>query len=106
MPIAVIENGKNQGLLADGTGSKIHHSLSLSFLLPHPILSADVILQEFVQNQERLKPTEEKNEEERVKVEELRGSPMVVGTLEEVSDTHTHTEGERGRRRRHFYFFE
>ena len=42
--------------------------------------------QEFVQNQERLKPTEEKNEEERVKVEELRGSPMSVGTLEEIID--------------------
>jgi hypothetical protein len=92
-------------LLMEQVRKSIILSPSLSLLLPHSILSADVILQEFVQNQERLKPTEEKNEEERVKVEELRGSPMVVGTLEEVSDTHTHTEGERGRRRRHFYFF-
>ena len=49
-----------------------------------------------MQNQERLKPTEEKNEEERVKVEELRGTPMGVGTLEEVrthppSQIHTRT---------------
>jgi 26S proteasome regulatory subunit T2 len=45
--------------------------------------------EEFVQNQERLKPEstrEEKNEEERTKVDDLRGSPMAVGTLEEIID--------------------
>eukprot|EP00008_Paramoeba_atlantica_P004559 CAMPEP_0201487696 /NCGR_PEP_ID=MMETSP0151_2-20130828/15168_1 /ASSEMBLY_ACC=CAM_ASM_000257 /TAXON_ID=200890 /ORGANISM="Paramoeba atlantica, Strain 621/1 / CCAP 1560/9" /LENGTH=444 /DNA_ID=CAMNT_0047872819 /DNA_START=107 /DNA_END=1441 /DNA_ORIENTATION=- len=42
--------------------------------------------QEFVQNQERLKPTEEKAEEERSKVEDLRSTPMGVGSLEEVID--------------------
>ena len=40
--------------------------------------------EEFVQNQERLRPTEEKAEEERSKVEELRSTPMGVGSLEEV----------------------
>lgn len=45
--------------------------------------------EEFIQNQERLKPQEERHEEERTKVEELRGTPMAVGTLEEViDDTH------------------
>ncbi|KNC87310.1 26S protease regulatory subunit 4 [Sphaeroforma arctica JP610] len=42
--------------------------------------------QEFIQNQERLKPQQEKNEEERAKVDELRGTPMGVGTLEEIID--------------------
>jgi len=42
--------------------------------------------EEFIQNQERLKPQEEKNAEERMKVDELRGSPMSVGTLEEIID--------------------
>lgn len=42
--------------------------------------------EEFVQNQERLKPQEEKEQEERTKVDDLRGSPMSVGTLEEIID--------------------
>jgi len=42
--------------------------------------------EEFIQNQERLKPTEEKTQEERTKVDELRGTPMGVGTLEEIID--------------------
>ncbi|KAI8825608.1 P-loop containing nucleoside triphosphate hydrolase protein [Fimicolochytrium jonesii] len=42
--------------------------------------------EEFVQNQERLKPQEEKNQEERTKVDSLRGSPMHVGSLEEIID--------------------
>merc|ERR1719431_1801076 len=37
-------------------------------------------------NQERLKPQEEKQEEERSRVDDLRGSPMSVGTLEEIID--------------------
>eukprot|EP01134_Creolimax_fragrantissima_P007480 CFRG7480T1 len=41
---------------------------------------------EFIQNQERLKPQQEKNEEERMKVDELRGTPMGVGNLEEIID--------------------
>ncbi|KAJ3338196.1 ATPase of 26S proteasome regulatory subunit 4 [Gonapodya sp. JEL0774] len=42
--------------------------------------------EEFVQNQERLKPQEEKHQEERSKVDDLRGSPMNVGNLEEIID--------------------
>ncbi|KAI3997262.1 hypothetical protein MKX01_009106 [Papaver californicum] len=42
--------------------------------------------EEFVNNQESLKPQEDKNEEDRSKVDELRGSPMSVGTLEEFVD--------------------
>merc|ERR1711962_1977001 len=40
----------------------------------------------FIRNQERLKPQEEKNEEERSKVDDLRGTPMSVGNLEEIID--------------------
>ncbi|KAF8947137.1 ATPase of 26S proteasome regulatory subunit 4 [Haplosporangium gracile] len=42
--------------------------------------------EEFVVNQERLKPQEEKAQEERSKVDDLRGTPMSVGTLEEIID--------------------
>ncbi|KAG9003948.1 ATPase of 26S proteasome regulatory subunit 4 [Tulasnella sp. 427] len=45
--------------------------------------------EEFVVNQERLKPEsarEDKNEEERTRVDDLRGNPMTVGTLEEIID--------------------
>eukprot|EP01066_Platyproteum_vivax_P016812 Platyproteum_vivax@DN7230_c0_g1_i1.p1 len=45
-----------------------------------------LIEEEYIENQERLKPLEEKNEEERVKVDDLRGSPMSVGSLEEIID--------------------
>jgi 26S proteasome regulatory subunit T2 len=37
-------------------------------------------------NRERLKPKEEKAERERSEVDDLRGSPMGVGTLEEIID--------------------
>lgn len=42
--------------------------------------------EELIENQGRLKPQEQKNEEERSKVDELRGTPMAVGTLEEIID--------------------
>jgi 26S proteasome regulatory subunit T2 len=42
--------------------------------------------EEFVMNQERLKPTTEKQEEERTKVDDIRGSPMAVGNLDEIID--------------------
>jgi len=42
--------------------------------------------QEFIQNQEQHKPQEEKAQEERSKVDELRGTPMDVGTLDEIID--------------------
>jgi 26S proteasome regulatory subunit T2 len=45
--------------------------------------------EEFIQNQERLKPEstrEEKNEDELSQVDALRGTPLAVGTLEEIID--------------------
>ncbi|RWR82609.1 AAA+ ATPase domain-containing protein [Cinnamomum micranthum f. kanehirae] len=42
--------------------------------------------EEFVSAQERLKPQEDRTEEDRSKVDDLRGSPMSVGSLEELID--------------------
>jgi hypothetical protein len=42
--------------------------------------------EEFVVGQERLKPQEDKNEEDQSKVDDPRGSPMSVGNLEEIID--------------------
>jgi 26S proteasome regulatory subunit T2 len=42
--------------------------------------------QEFIQNQEAKKPREEQHDNDRAKVDELRGNPMSVGTLEEMID--------------------
>uniref|UniRef100_A0A673YNA9 Proteasome 26S subunit, ATPase 1 n=1 Tax=Salmo trutta TaxID=8032 RepID=A0A673YNA9_SALTR len=42
--------------------------------------------EEFIRNQEQMKPLEEKQEEERSKVDDLRGTPMSVGNLEEIID--------------------
>lgn len=45
-----------------------------------------LIEEEFLTNQESVKPREEKEAEEISKVDELRGTPMGVGTLEEIID--------------------
>lgn len=42
--------------------------------------------EEFVMNQDRLKPKDDRDAEERTRVDDLRGSPMAVGTLEEIID--------------------
>jgi hypothetical protein len=42
--------------------------------------------EEFVTAQERLRPQEDKAEEDRSKVDDLRGTPMSVGSLEEIID--------------------
>lgn len=45
-----------------------------------------LIEEEFLQSQEVVRPREEKEKEEISKVDELRGTPMGVGTLEEIID--------------------
>lgn len=42
--------------------------------------------EEFVQNQEQLRPREDRYQDERNMVDALRGTPMGVGTLEEIID--------------------
>eukprot|EP01091_Cochliopodium_minus_P000315 TRINITY_DN10313_c1_g1_i1.p1 TRINITY_DN10313_c1_g1~~TRINITY_DN10313_c1_g1_i1.p1 ORF type:complete len:442 (+),score=157.58 TRINITY_DN10313_c1_g1_i1:39-1364(+) len=63
-----------------------HTKCKLRMLKLNRIKDFLLLEEEFIQNQERLRPQEEKAEEERNKVEELRGTPMQVGTLEEIID--------------------
>lgn len=42
--------------------------------------------QEFIKNQELLKPSDQNKEVERNKVDKIRGSPLTVGNLEEIID--------------------
>lgn len=63
-----------------------HTKCKLRLLKLNRVKDYLLLEQEFIVNQQRLKPQVEKNEEEREKVDELRGTPMVVGTLEEIID--------------------
>ena len=42
--------------------------------------------QEFITNQELRKPREEQDESDQAKVDDIRGTPLSVGTLEELID--------------------
>lgn len=55
--------------------------------------------QEFIENQEKIKPQDgEKNvDEDRSKVDEIRGTPLSIGTLEEfVDENHAIVSGSMG----------
>jgi len=83
--------GKRRKKGPSGTGSRLpavtpHANCKLRLLKLERIKDYLLMEEEFLKNQERLKPQEEKNAEERTKVDELRGSPMNVGTLEEIID--------------------
>eukprot|EP01115_Flamella_aegyptia_P006927 TRINITY_DN28717_c0_g1_i1.p1 TRINITY_DN28717_c0_g1~~TRINITY_DN28717_c0_g1_i1.p1 ORF type:complete len:451 (-),score=185.47 TRINITY_DN28717_c0_g1_i1:82-1434(-) len=68
---------------------KPHTRCKLRLLKLERIKDYLLMEEEFIRNQERLKPTEEKTQEERSKVDDIRGSPMGVGNLEEIiDDTH------------------
>merc|ERR1719272_697252 len=56
-------------------------------LLKHERIKDYLMMEEeFIQEQNSLKPKEERDTEERSKLEDLRGSPMDVGSLEEFID--------------------
>merc|ERR1719460_2698826 len=59
-------------------------------LLKHERIKDYLMMEEeFIQEQQRLKPKEEKDNEEKSKLDDLRGSPMDVGSLEEfIDDNH------------------
>ncbi|KAL0601538.1 26S proteasome regulatory subunit 4 [Plecturocebus cupreus] len=62
-----------------------------AILLPQPLGIKDYLFmeEEFIRNQEQMKPLEEEQEEERSKVDDLRGTLISVGTLEEIiNDKH------------------
>jgi len=63
-----------------------HTKCRLRLLKQERIKDYLLMEEEFIRNQERLQPQEEKIEEERSKVDDLRGTPMSVGTLEEIID--------------------
>merc|ERR1711970_1038224 len=63
-----------------------HTKCKLRLLKQKRIKDYLLMEEEFIRNQDRLKPQDEKDEEERSKVDELRGRPMAVGCLEEVID--------------------
>lgn len=79
---------KNKGIAATNKLPAVtpHRNCRLKLLKLDRIKDFLLMEEEFIQNQERLKPQEEKQEEERSKVDELRGSPMSVGSLEEIID--------------------
>ena len=77
--------------VGDGAASRLpevnpHTKCKLRLLKLNRVHDYLILEQEFIQNQQLLKPQEEKNEEEREKVDDLRGTPMTVGTLEEIID--------------------
>merc|ERR1712087_826242 len=63
-----------------------HTKCRLRLLKQERIKDYLLMEEEFIRNQERLKPQDEKNEEERSKVDDVRGTPMSVGNLEEIID--------------------
>lgn len=63
-----------------------HTRCRLKLLRQERIKDYLLMEEEFIKNQERLRPQEERQEEERSKVDDLRGTPMAVGTLEEIID--------------------
>merc|ERR1719247_882529 len=56
-------------------------------LLKHERIKDYLMMEEeFIQEQQRLKPKEERDSEEKSKLDDIRGSPMDVGSLEEFID--------------------
>eukprot|EP00823_Brevimastigomonas_motovehiculus_P006173 TRINITY_DN4996_c0_g1_i1.p1 TRINITY_DN4996_c0_g1~~TRINITY_DN4996_c0_g1_i1.p1 ORF type:complete len:477 (-),score=121.17 TRINITY_DN4996_c0_g1_i1:112-1542(-) len=79
---------KYKGIQAAGKLPKVNPSSKCRLRLSRLERIKDFLLleEEFLQNQETLKPRQEKEEEEKSKVDELRGTPMSVGNLEEIID--------------------
>ncbi|KAF7247124.1 hypothetical protein EG68_09014 [Paragonimus skrjabini miyazakii] len=83
--------GKHKRSKGPDSASKLpqvtpHTRCKLRLLKMERIKDYLLMEEEFIKNQERLKTDEERHEEERSKVDDLRGTPMSVGTLEEIID--------------------
>ncbi|XP_022182846.1 26S proteasome regulatory subunit 4-like [Myzus persicae] len=93
-PIPPRTSKKKRKVNGPDTASKLpqvypHSKCRLKLLKLERIKDYLLMEEEFIVNQEKLKPQGEKNEQERSKVDDLRGSPMIVGTLEEhIDDNH------------------
>uniref|UniRef100_A0A8C1DV82 Proteasome 26S subunit, ATPase 1a n=1 Tax=Cyprinus carpio carpio TaxID=630221 RepID=A0A8C1DV82_CYPCA len=83
--------GKKKKVKGPDAASKLplvtpHTQCRLKLLKQERIKDFLLMEEEFIRNQEQMKPLEEKQEEDRPKVDDLRGTPMSVGTLEEIID--------------------
>merc|ERR1712117_620334 len=90
-PVPTRVGKKRKRTKGPDTASKLpmitpHTKCRLRLLKQERIKDYLLMEEEFIKNQERLKPQEEKHEEERTKVDDLRGTPMSVGSLEEIID--------------------
>merc|ERR1711988_294618 len=90
-PVPTRVGKKRKKTKGPDTASKLpmitpHTKCRLRLLKQERIKDYLLMEEEFIKNQERLKPQEEKNEEERSKVDDLRGTPMSFGSLEEIID--------------------
>jgi len=90
-PPTTLGKKKKRRKQGDGAASRLpevnpHTKCKLRLLKLNRVKDYLILEQEFIENQRRLKPQDEKNEEEREKVDDLRGTPLVVGTLEEIID--------------------
>jgi len=63
-----------------------HSKCRLRLLRQERVKDYLLMEEEFIKNQERLKPIDETREKEMVKIEALRGTPLKVGDLEEIID--------------------
>ena len=82
---------RNRGTGTSGKLPKVYPTSKCKLRLLKLERIKDYLLmeQEFIRNQEVFKPHEEKDKEERDKMEDIRGSPLAVGSLEEmIDDTH------------------
>ncbi|ANZ77529.1 26S protease regulatory subunit [Komagataella phaffii CBS 7435] len=79
---------KRKGPSASAKLPNVHPSTrcKLKLLKMERIKDHLLLEEEFVTNSETLQPTEQKQAEEREKVDEIRGTPMSAGTLEEIID--------------------
>lgn len=87
-PTRVGKKKRNKGL---ATASKVPNVVpiakcKLRLVKLERIKDFLVLEEEFIRNQEMLKPKAQKEKEENSKVDDIRGSPMSVGTLEEIID--------------------
>merc|ERR1712157_252838 len=90
-PVPTRVGKKRKKTKGPDTASKLplvtpHTKCKLRLLKQERIKDYLLMEEEFIRNQELLKPQDEKDNEEREEVEEIRGRPMQVGNLEEVID--------------------
>lgn len=63
-----------------------HSKCRLRLLRQERVKDYLLMEEEFIKNQERLKPIDETREKEMIKIDALRGTPLKVGDMEEIID--------------------